>query len=237
MLIKKSHSGAKLNKTPEYRLVVDFKYLNSHLPDIKFSYPEIKHVLDKIGRHSSHAYSVLDLKHAFHSINLTENSKKFTSCCASPGSPTYQFNKLSQGLNISPAYFISLMKDLLHKLLADILEFIDNIMDDIIIFTPDIKTHKKVIKSFMLMLQKYGMLLTINKIHTFRSKVKYMGLLLSSKDNSPTITPLGSCVKAISTLPIPITACGIKSFIGCVIYLAQFSKRRMLTVLLSMGNP
>ncbi len=89
-----------------------------------------------------------------------------------------------------------------------------------IIFTPDIKTHKKVIKSFMLMLQKYGMLLTINKIHTFRSKVKYMGLLLSSKDNSPTYTPLGSLVKAISKLPIPITAHRIKSFIGCVIYLA-----------------
>ncbi len=43
MLIKKSHSGAKLNKAPEYHLVVDFKYLNLHLPDIKFSYPEIKH--------------------------------------------------------------------------------------------------------------------------------------------------------------------------------------------------
>ncbi len=66
------------------------------------------------------------------------------------------------------------------------------------------------------------MLLTINKIHTFRSKVKYMGLLLSSKDNSPTITPLGSRVKAISTLPEPITARGIKSFIGYVMYLAQF---------------
>ncbi len=93
MLIKKSHNGAKLNKTPEYRLEVDFKYLHSHLPDIKFSYPEIKHVLHKIGRHSSHVYSVLNLKHIFHSINLTENSKKCTSCCASPGSPTYQFNK------------------------------------------------------------------------------------------------------------------------------------------------
>ncbi len=37
MLNKKSHTGAKLAKSPEYRLVVDFKYLNSHLPDIKFS--------------------------------------------------------------------------------------------------------------------------------------------------------------------------------------------------------
>ncbi len=116
MLIKKSHSGAKLNKTPEYHLVVDFKYLNSHLPHIKFSYPEIKHILHKIGRHSSHIYSVLDLKHSFHSINITEDSKLYISCCASPGSPTYQYNKLSQGQKVSPAYFTSLMNDMNYKL-------------------------------------------------------------------------------------------------------------------------
>ncbi len=52
MLIKRPHSDAKLNKAPEYLLVVDFKYLNSHLPDIKFSYPEIKDLLHKIGRQS-----------------------------------------------------------------------------------------------------------------------------------------------------------------------------------------
>ncbi len=200
MLNKKSHSGSKLNKAPEHRLVVDFKYLNSHLPDIKFSYPEIKYVLHKIGRHSSCVYRVLDLKQVFYSINLTEDSKQYTSCCAFPGSRTYQYNKLSQGLNISPAYFTSLTNDLLHELPPEIREYIDCIMDDIIIFTPDdVKTHKKVLKSFMLMLKKYGMLLIINKVHTFRSKVKYMGLLLSCKDNLPTITPLGSRVKAIST--------------------------------------
>ncbi len=49
-----------------------------------------------------------------------------------------------------------------------------------------------------------------------------MGLLLSSKDGLPTISPLGSWIKAILKLSIPITARGIKSFIGCVIYLAQF---------------
>ncbi len=120
MIIKKSHNGAKLNKAPEYRLVVDFKYMNSHLPEIKFSYLIIKHVLHKIGRHSSRVFSILDLKHSFHCINLTEESKQYTSSCASPGSPTYQYNKLSKGLNVSPANFTSLMNDLLHEIPADI---------------------------------------------------------------------------------------------------------------------
>ncbi len=164
----------------------------------------------------------MDLKYTFHSINLTEESKQYMSCCASPGSPTYQINKLSQGLNVSPAYFTSLINDLLYELISEIHEYIDCIIDNVIIFTPDIKTHKKVIKHFMYKLKEYGMLLPINKIHTFHSKVKYMCLLLSSKDNFPTITPSGSHVKAISTLPIPITARGIKSFIGCLIYLAQY---------------
>ncbi len=165
---------------------------------------------------------MLDLKHAFHSINLTEDSKQYTSCCASPGSPTYQYKKLSQVLNVSPAYLSSLMNGPLHELPPEIHECIDCIMEDIIIFTPDFKTHKKVLKSFMLTLKKYAMLLTISKVHTFRSKVEYMGLLLSSKDNLPTITLLVSHVKPVSMLPIPLTVRGIKSLIGCVIYHAQF---------------
>ncbi len=142
MVVKKSHSGAKLNKARKY-LVLDFKYLNSQLLDIKFGYPEIKYVLHKIGRHSSWVYSVLEMKHAVHSINLTEDSKQCTSCCASPRSPTYQYNKLSQGLNISPAYLTSFMNDLLHELLPEICEYIDCIMDDIIILDLPSKPIRK----------------------------------------------------------------------------------------------
>ncbi len=123
-------------------------------------------------------------------------------------------------------HFTSFMNDLLHELPSDICEYIDCIMDDVILFTPDIK---KVLRCFMHMLKKYGMLLTINKIHTFRSKVKYMGLLLSSKDNLPTITQLSNRIKAIATLPIPLTMRGIKSFIGCVIYLSQFMPKLYLS--------
>ncbi len=114
------------------------------------------------------------------------------------------------------------MNDLLHELPFHMCEYIDCIMDNVVIFTPYVKTHKKLIKVFMNKLKDFGMLLAINNIHAFKSKVKYMGLHLSIKDGLPIITPLGSRVNAISTLPISITARSIKSFIGCVIYLAQF---------------
>ncbi len=71
------------------------------------------------------------------------DSNQYTSCCASPGSPTYQYNKLSQGLNVSPAYFTSLMNNLLHELPPDIREYIDCIMDDVIILHLTSKPMRK----------------------------------------------------------------------------------------------
>ncbi len=226
MLIKKSHSGSTLGTAPEYILVVDFMYLNSHLPDVKLSYPEVKHILNKIDRSSANIFSVVDLKSAFHSINLSEDSKKFTGCCASPGSPTYIFNRMCQGLKPSPALWTSLMGDILADLPEDVRESIECIMDDLILFTSNIKHHKRVLKCLLHKLRDFGLLLTITKIHIFRSRVKYMGLMISSKNGLPIISPLGSRIKAISNLPIPITARGIKSFIGCVIFLAQFLPKR-----------
>ncbi len=95
-------------------------------------------------------------------------------------------------------------------------------MDDCVVYTPNIEMYMNVIKAFLYKLKEHAMLLSINKIHTFRKEVKYMGLRMSSCDGRPTIAPLGSRVKAIATLPIRITARGIKSFIDCILYLAQF---------------
>lgn len=114
------------------------------------------------------------------------------------------------------------MNPILSELPEDIREYIECIMYDCIIFTPDIKCHKNVLKCFLYKLKEHGLLLTINKIYTFRSKVKYMGLMPSIINGIPTITPLFSRINAISSLPIPITARGVKSLIGCVIYLSQF---------------
>ena len=222
MLIAKSHSGQKLSKAAPWRAVANFQYLNKHLPDVKFSYPDVKHVLHKIGRSRARIFSVLDLKHAFYSINLNPDSVKYTTVCGSPGSPSYQYLRLPQGLKVSPAYFTNLMNDIMSEMSDEDREFLECIMDDCVIFTPDFETHCRVLRNFLLKLKEYGLLLTINKIHAFRSSVKYMGLKLSSSSDGPIIQPLGSRIKSAQTLPIPATARGIKSFIGCVIYLSQF---------------
>ena len=117
---------------------------------------------------------------------------KYTSCCASPGSPVYQFRKLVMGLKSSPAHFAALMNEILVELPEDVRDYISCIMDDVLIFSPTVEIHFKVLKAFLYKLKEHGMLLTVNKVLTFRNSVKYMGLNMSSVDGTPTITPLGS---------------------------------------------
>ncbi len=107
-------------------------------------------------------------------------------------------------LSYSLCFFTPLMNDILSQLPDDIRSHIECIMDDCIVYTHNIEIYMKVIKAFLSKLKEHGMLLTINKIHTFRSEVKYMSLKMSSVDGRPPIQPLGSRVNTISTLSIPI---------------------------------
>ena len=224
MLIPKSHSGEKLSSDPNFRLLADYRWLNSHLEDTKFSYPELKYVLNRIGKSKAKVFSCLDLKNAFYSIPLDAESKQYTAVCASPGSPTYLYKTLPQGLKQSPAFFQNLVNDLIQEIPEDLRQYITSIMDDTLIYTEDVKTHKKVLSAFLTKLKDYGFLLTLNKIHCFRNKVKYMGLELSNLNGIPMIKPLGSRVNSILSLPIPKTVRGIKSFVGSVLFISQFLK-------------
>lgn len=63
--------------------------------------------------------------------------------------PVFQYKAKSQGLKTSPAYFTALMNEILSELQPDMCEYIECIVDDCIIFTPDIDTHKKVLKCIL----------------------------------------------------------------------------------------
>ena len=57
-----------------------------------------------LGSSKCEVMSVLDLKDAFHSLRLTENSKKFCGILPYFGSPSYLYQRMPMGLNIFPSY-------------------------------------------------------------------------------------------------------------------------------------
>ena len=63
--------------TKDKRVVTDFRHLNMRIAKNNLAYPLLKDTFSMLGSSKCEVMSVLDLKDAFHSLRLTESSKKF----------------------------------------------------------------------------------------------------------------------------------------------------------------
>ena len=63
-------------RTKDKRVVTDFRHLNVRIAKINLAYPLVRDTFSVLGNSKCEVLSVLDLKDAFHSLRLSENSKK-----------------------------------------------------------------------------------------------------------------------------------------------------------------
>ena len=64
--------------TKDKRVVTDFKHLNMCIAKNNLAYPLLKDTFSMLDSSKCEVMSVLDLKDAFHSLQLMENSKRFS---------------------------------------------------------------------------------------------------------------------------------------------------------------
>ena len=88
--------------TQDKRVVTDFRHLNMRIAKNNLAYPLLKDTLTLLGSSKCEILSVLDLKDAFHSLGLTEVSKKYCGILPYFGSMSYLYQRMHMGLNISP---------------------------------------------------------------------------------------------------------------------------------------
>ena len=77
------------------------------------AYPLLKDTFMLLGGSKCEVLSVLDLKDAFHSLRLTENSKKYCGILPYFGSTLYLYQRMPMGLNISPTVWQSYINAML----------------------------------------------------------------------------------------------------------------------------
>ena len=63
--------------TKDKRVVTDFRHLNVRIAKNKLAYPLLNDTFSPLGSSKCEVLSVLDLKDAFHSLKLSENSMKY----------------------------------------------------------------------------------------------------------------------------------------------------------------
>ena len=129
--------GRKMTK--DKRVVTDFRHLNMHIAKNNLAYPFLKDTFSMLASSKCEVMSVLDLKDAFHSLQLIENSKKFCGILPYFGSPSHLYQRMPMGLNICPAIWQSYINAILNCL--QIRKYCEAIMDDLLLFTPMKSSH------------------------------------------------------------------------------------------------
>ena len=143
--------------TKDKRVVTDFRHLNIRMAKNNVAYPLLKDAFSVLGSSNCEVLSLLDLKSTFHSLRLSENSKKYCQILPYFGSTSYLYQGMSMGLNISSLIWQSYINAILDCLQSK--KYCEAIMDDLLLFTPSKNSHitklENLLKALLEMVWKY----------------------------------------------------------------------------------
>ena len=115
------------------RVVIDFRDFNMQIAKNNLAYPSLKDTFTLLGSSKCKVLSVLDLKDAFHSIRLSENSKKYCRILQYFGRTSYLYQRMPMGLNFSPEIWQSYINTIFDCLQSR--KYCKAIIDDLLLFT------------------------------------------------------------------------------------------------------
>ena len=151
------------------RVVTDFRHLNVRIAKNNLAYPLVRDTFLTLGSSKCEVLSILDLKDAFHSLRLSENSKKYCGILPYFGSPSYLYQRMPMGLNISPSIWQSYINAILGCLQSK--KYCKAIMDNLILFTPSKESHMNKLEDILNALLKNGLKVSPKKCQLFRTNL------------------------------------------------------------------
>ena len=98
------------------RVVTDFRHFNISIVKNNLAYPLLKNTCSVLGSSKCEVLLVPHLKDAFHSLRLSENSKKYCGILPYIGSASYLYQRMPMGLKISPSIWQSYINAVLNCL-------------------------------------------------------------------------------------------------------------------------
>ena len=159
--------------TSDKRVVADFRHLNMRIAKSNLAHPLLRDTFLLLGSSKCEVMSVLDLKDAFHSLQLSEKSQKFCGILAYFGSASYLFQRMPMVLNVSPPVWQTYINTILNSLQSR--KYCEVIMDDLLLFTPSKKAHMDKLEHLLKALRKNGLKISPKKCQLFRQSCNIWG--------------------------------------------------------------
>ncbi|XP_055604888.1 uncharacterized protein K02A2.6-like [Uranotaenia lowii] len=193
----------------ELRLCVDMRRANQAIKREAYMMPTFEDFLPKLKE--ARVFSRLDIKDAFHQIELKESCRYITTFITHKG--VFRYKRLMFGISCAPEMFQMIIEQS-----SSDCENTVNFVDDILVFGETETEHNRELEKVLAILKAKNVLLNFDKC-VFRTKeVTFLGHHISAKG----IKPTNDKIATLKTFRSPETVEELKSYLGLVTYIGRF---------------
>ena len=213
------------------RPCVDYSPLNSITIKDRYPVPSAEQLTDKLT--GARVFSKLDLRNAYNQVRIAKGHEWKTAVRTQFG--LYKYLVMPFGLCNAPSAFQAMINEVLFEYLdVSVVVY----LDDILIFSPDLESHKKHVAEVLGKLRDNNLYCKASKCEFFCDEVEFLGYAI--KPGGFAIAP--SKVEAVTAWPTPTTRSKVRGFLGlanfCRKFIQNFSAiARPLTHLTSENVP
>ncbi len=193
----------------DIRLCIDMRLANESVKRVRHFIPTIDEVLQDFNQ--SRVFSKLDIKWAYHQIELLPESREITTFITHKG--LYRYKRLLFGITCAPEMYQKVLQQVLQGC-----EGAQNILDDIIVHAATEEEHNRRLRQVLDVIRKSGLTLNPDKCLFKLPKLQFMGHVLSARGIGPTKEK----VQAVQEARAPANASEVRSFLGLVNFTARY---------------
>lgn len=202
-------------KSGKWRLVIDYRKLNSVVKKHVYVMPRVDDNLDAIG--GCKYFSTFDASDGYHQIPLaSEDDRRKSAFINSQG--TFAWNVCPQGEANAPAAFCRLMDIVMSGLKwQGVLVFVD----DILVYTKTFEEHLQILEVMFERLRAAGLTLKPEKSYLMRDQIHYLGHVITAHG----VSPDPDKIRAVRDFPIPKNKTDVRAFLGLTGYYRKFIEK------------
>jgi transposase InsO family protein len=199
-------------KDGSLRLIQDYRALNDITVKNRYPLPLISELIEKL--RGARWFTKLDVRWGYRNVRIKEGDEWKAAFRTNRG--LFEPLVMMFGLTNAPSTFQTMMNDIFADLIAE--GQVCVYLDDILIFSRDLREHRRITRLVMERLRKHKLFLKPEKCEFEKRRIEYLGVVIS--EGQVEMDPVK--VAGVAEWPTPATKKELQQFLGFTNFYRRF---------------